>query len=271
MLEQTLMIERSRQLCREDERVVAAMLYGSFTVGEGDRYSDIEMVLFFEDDALPQIDQRAWVAQIAPVEVYFADDAGHYTAIFETLIRGEFHFYPASKVSMVSQWGENAWFPSLEATLLIDRTGALSQHLGALIGSPPNRSTPEMVRSLSLNFINWLLFGANVLARGEPARALDLLNNAHWSLLRLIRIKEGSTLHWPTPSKGLEKDISAAAYERFKTCTARLDREQLWEAYEATWRWGQELMAELAQVYGLSVPESLIERLTQYFERLYSP
>lgn len=268
MLQQIGMIERARQLCQEDERVAAAMLYGSFTQGEGDRYSDIEMVLFFEDNELPQINQRAWVAQIAPVEVYFADEAGHHTAIFANLIRGEFHFYPASQVSMVSQWRETAWFPSLEAACLVDRTGALMTHLAALTGSPPNRNTPELIQSLSLNFINWMLFGANVLARGELARALDLLNNAHWSLLRLARLQEGSTVHWPTPSKGLEKDISTAAYERFRACTSGLDQEQLWVAYEATWRWGQELMQ--AQTYNLSLPDSLIERLTQYFQALHS-
>ena len=76
-------------------------MYGSFALGEGDVFSDIEFVLFFRDDALPDLDQRAWVAQIAPVELYFADDFGHYTAIFDNLIRGEFHFEPASAMDQV--------------------------------------------------------------------------------------------------------------------------------------------------------------------------
>jgi hypothetical protein len=60
MLIQQTMIKRLRHVCQQDERLVAAMLYGSFTYSQGDQFSDIECLLFFEDDALEGIDQRAW-------------------------------------------------------------------------------------------------------------------------------------------------------------------------------------------------------------------
>jgi lincosamide nucleotidyltransferase B/F len=264
------MIEQARQLCQEDGQLVAALLYGSFTRGEGDRYSDIEMALFFEDEVLPHLDQQTWVAQIAPVAVYFEDDVGHHTAIFQNLVRGEFHFYPASDISIISSWQGSAWFPSLEATILVDRSGALSQRLAALMGPPPERNNPETIYSTLLNFINWSLFGFNVLARGELARSLELLTITHRHLLRMIRLAEGNTAHWPTPSKALETDLSTGAYQRFKSCTARLDREELWQAYTATWQWGLELIAELARSQGLPLSEALIAKLTQYFQQLRS-
>ena len=62
------MIERVRELCQQDARLVAAVRYGSFATGDGDRFSDIEFALFFEDDMFQQIDQRAWVNQIASVD-----------------------------------------------------------------------------------------------------------------------------------------------------------------------------------------------------------
>jgi hypothetical protein len=40
MLQQEAMIERTRRVCREDERLAAAMMYGSFAQGEGDGFSD---------------------------------------------------------------------------------------------------------------------------------------------------------------------------------------------------------------------------------------
>ena len=269
-LEQTFMIDQARQLCQEDEQLVAALLYGSFTRGEGDYYSDIEMALFFEDEVLPHLDQQTWVAQIAPVALYFEDDVGHHTAIFQNLVRGEFHFYPASDISIVSGWQGNAWFPSPESTILVDRTGALAQHLAPLIGPLPERNNPETAYSTLLNFMNWSLFGFNVLARGELARSLELLTLTHRHLLRMIRLVEGSTIHWPTPSKGLETDLSPGAYQRFKSCTGRLDREELWQAYDATWQWGLELMSELAQSHQLPLSETLIAKLTQYFQQLRS-
>ncbi|MDQ3942020.1 MAG: lincosamide nucleotidyltransferase Lnu(F), partial [Actinomycetota bacterium] len=39
MLQQEAMIERTRRVCREDERLAAAMMYGSFAQGEGDGFS----------------------------------------------------------------------------------------------------------------------------------------------------------------------------------------------------------------------------------------
>ncbi len=42
MLIQEVMIERVRELCHADRRVTGAFMYGSFTLGEGDEFSDIE-------------------------------------------------------------------------------------------------------------------------------------------------------------------------------------------------------------------------------------
>ena len=42
MLQQEVMIEKVRELSIRDERVVSALMYGSFAIGEGNRFSDIE-------------------------------------------------------------------------------------------------------------------------------------------------------------------------------------------------------------------------------------
>ncbi|HET9927337.1 MAG TPA: hypothetical protein VFQ09_00910 [Rubrobacter sp.] len=58
MLQQEAMIERTRSVCRQDARLAAAMMYGSFAQGEGDGYSDIEFILFFKDEELEGLDRR---------------------------------------------------------------------------------------------------------------------------------------------------------------------------------------------------------------------
>jgi lincosamide nucleotidyltransferase B/F len=261
MLRQAKMIEQLRMLCREDERIAAALLYGSFTIGEADLYSDIECVLFLYADALGQLDRQGWVAQIAPLSLFFADDFGHYTAIFSDLVRGEFHFEPVEKLSSVATWHGNAWFPSLESTILVDRTGELAQHLAPLLGGPPARATPENCVRLLNNFLNVLLMGSNVLQRGERARAHEVLGLCHRYLLWMARIQEETTAHWPTPSKRLEEDISAVAYQQLVACTARLDRVDLWHAYHAAWQWGRRLAHELSERHGIMLPEQLFTML----------
>jgi lincosamide nucleotidyltransferase B/F len=244
MLVQEAMIARIRDLCQQDERVVAALLYGSFTRGEGDAFSDIEAALFFVDDALCVLNQQAWVQQIAPVALYVDDDFGHHTAIFTNLIRGEFHFEPASAMATVESWQGNAWFPNLDAAVLVDRTGTLTQHLQALTGPPPSRDTPACVQRFSANFLNGVLFGTNVLTRGEVARLL-----------------EHATVHWPTPAQVVEQYLSVAAYARYVACTATAQKEALGMAYRASWAWGKEKMQSLAQRHSLSIPDELLAQM----------
>src|SRR2546421_2297424 len=261
MLVQEAMIARIRDLCQQDERVVAALLYGSFTRGEGDAFSDIDAALFFVDDALCVLNQQSWVQQIAPVALYVDDDFGHHTAIFTNLIRGEFHFEPASAMATVESWQGNAWFGNLDAAVLVDRTGRLTHHLQALTGPPPNRDTPAGGQRLSANFINAVLLGINVLTRGEVARALEVLAHVHRNLLWLARLLEHATEHWPTPARVVEQDLSVAAYARYVACTATAQKDALGMAYRASWAWGKEMMQSLAQRHNLSIPDELLAQM----------
>ena len=266
MLIQQAMIERLRRLCQGDERLVSAMLYGSFTYSQADQFSDVECLFFFEDGALQDIDPRAWVSQIAPVELYFVNEWGVGMAIFENLVRGEFHFESISDLAaMAESWQGNVWFPSLEATVLVDRNGDLTRCLQPLIGSPPARDEPESVQHVVNCFINWMLFGSNVLTRGELARALELLGWAQRYLLWMARLEERTTEHWPIPSRALEEDISAPAYARYVACASKLDREDLCAAYLAAWTWGKEMMLSLAARYEIAVHGPLVAKLDSLF------
>src|SRR5918997_680965 len=168
---QRAMIERVRYLCRLDESLAAAMMYGSFAQFEGDEFSDIEFILFFYDEELGDVDQEEWVARISPVELYFVNEYGNGTAIFESLIRGEFHFDKASDIQRIDEsWKETDWFPSLGTTLVLDRTGELALRLRRIVGPTLARDTQEQIQFLCNCFVNWFMFGSNLLARGELAR-----------------------------------------------------------------------------------------------------
>jgi lincosamide nucleotidyltransferase len=263
MLPQSHMIEQLRSLCQQDERVAAALLGGSFSVGEGDAYSDIDCVLFFYEDALAELDRRGWVEQIRPTLLFYADDFGHFTAIFDNLIRAEFHFDSVQDMAKVQAWQGSAWFPSLESTLLIDRTGQLACYLQPLIGAPPERDSPAAVEHLTESFANLMLFGLNVLQRGEYARALEMLGLIHRYLLHLARLNERATQHWPTPSRGLEHDISPEAYARFTACTASLEPDDLCRAYQHAWEWGVETAAGLYERHSLTLPQRLLTAISR--------
>jgi lincosamide nucleotidyltransferase len=144
MLSQEVMIERVRELCDQDERVVSALMYGSFALGQGDRFSDIEFYLFFADEVSERLQEEAWVGQIAPLELYYVNEFGNGTAIFENLVRGEFHFEAASDVGLVDVW-ESACFPSLESTVLVDKNGARAGSR-KMLRPPPTNGTERARR-----------------------------------------------------------------------------------------------------------------------------
>ncbi len=264
MLEQEAMIEKVRELCGQDERVAAALMYGSFAQGEGDQYSDVEFYLFFRDEALDEVNEEEWVARISPVGLYYVNEFGNGTAIFENLVRGEFHFEKASNVGLVAGW-RSARFTSPESAVLLDRDGELSRLVNRRADCPPDEDTPEQARFLCHSLINWTLMGANLLMRGEHARALVFLSLVHVHLLRAARLAEGSTANWLSPSRRLEEDVSAATYARFRACTAAVEADGLARAYRCTWEWGRELMDELSERHAFPLPSALLGKLDRYF------
>jgi lincosamide nucleotidyltransferase B/F len=259
-LPQLELIERVRAKCLRDGNLDAALTYGSFTRGEGDQYSDIEFWLFFADEKLGSVDQDGWIGDIAPIYWSVVNEYGTRVAFFKDhLIRGEFHFAAGSAMAQVGDWP--AVEPARAARMVIvDRSGALREYLVA--GRPLAPASAEEVERLCGRYLNWYLFGRNVLRRGDLAQAHVILGIAAGHLIWMARLAENSTRHWQAPSKGLEKEISAEAYKRFASTISRLDRASLDNAYRAAWAWSRDLMSMLENSYRFSIPPDLISAIS---------
>ncbi len=264
MYQQQSMLLQLKTMCRQDNAVVAAMLYGSFALAEADEYSDLDVVLFVSDTAFNDEEtQRKWLSRLSPVHLYFVNEFGVSTAIFENLVRGEFHFNKASHIAdVIKGWHPDLYFPSLEATLLADKTGELSKFLQPFIHQPIHYGR-ELRQTIVNQCMNWITFGLAVMQRGEHARALEILSVLHRHLLKLIRIREQSTIHWLTPSRAAEQDLSVGTLARFAACTAPLNREALWTAYQNVWSFVQEIIAEAEDV---TLPPALVTQVSSKLE-----
>ena len=148
------------------------------------------------------------MAQVAPVLLYYVNESGNGTAIFENMVRGEFHFDGASRRDLIEAW-ESISFPSLGTAVLSDKDGELARMVSRLVGPPPDLDTPERAFFLRNSLVNWILMGINLLRRGEYARADMFLTLVHRHLLQAARLVDGTTANWLSPSRRLEEDLSS--------------------------------------------------------------
>lgn len=264
MLEQERLIERVRHQCVEDTRLDAALMYGSFTQGEADEWSDIEFWLFFGDEEMVDVDPDSWCAAISPTLLTVRNEFDTHVAVFESLIRGEFHFVPVSAIDTISRWPARG--APTEAMLITDRSGRLRRVLEELAETREPPSSATSVQELCGRFVNWLLLGDSVLRRGETARAQAVLGEINRHLLWLVRLLEQSAFRL-TPSRLAERELSARVLERYARTTAASDPTALVSAYAEAWAWGKAMWLDLADAHNFEPPTALFAAIDARMER----
>jgi lincosamide nucleotidyltransferase len=227
---QEQLIARVRELCAGDDRLVAALIYGSFVTGEADEHSDIEFWLFFSS-ALP--DPRAWLKMIGPIRHVVVNEFGSHVVFFPGLIRGEFHFATAAEIGSVATWPARG--AATERMIVTDRSGALRTALDSLPAQPVLPDAAELCG----RFANWLVLAYRVARRGELLRAVDALAHVQRHLLWMARLAEGRTGHWLTPSRAAETDLPAEVVAAVHRATAAADPDALAAAIAAAWSCGR--------------------------------
>jgi len=224
------LIARARKVIRADERLGAALMYGSFAAGEGDAHSDIEFWLFFDPKRRPDVDPAAWCARIAPVNLLLLNEFGTHVALFPGPVRGEFHFATTADIPSVGCWPARG--AAVEEMVVLDREGLLRPVLEALPEQPATPTDPADIADLCGRFANWLVLALHVTARGELLRAQDALAHATRHLLWMARLAEHNTTHWLTPSRAAEAELPAPTVAAVTEATPAA----LWREGRAHWR-----------------------------------
>ncbi|MFD0036728.1 nucleotidyltransferase domain-containing protein [Streptomyces anulatus] len=257
-------IELLRATAEADPRVEGVLLYGSWTLGEADAHSDLDACLYVREPDVDAFDGREFVERLAPLKLAYTNMHGILAVVFDDLMRGEFHVEPTGTgIAEIATWRDQVHFPRPEAAVLLDRTGRLTAAARELAAFNP----PEPVaaaQQLTDELANWTLMLAHVQARGEHARAHNLLHAVIAPLqLKLCRLLRGSTAHWLTPSRALEADLPVVDVERYATATGPLTQEALRTAAANSWRWSRELAAEAADRWGTRLPLGLHEEIAE--------
>lgn len=260
MLPQERLIERVRRCCLADDRIEAALMYGSFAHGEADAHSDIEFWLFFTPDP-DRVDPREWCARVGPVNYLTVNEHGAHVVFFPGLVRGELHFAAGRDIAGVRSWPARG--AAVTDMVVVDRTGALSDALRSLPDRPALPRTAEEVDTLCGRFANWLVLAHHVARRGEHLRALDALAHARRHLLWMARLATGQTAHWLTPSRLAEAELPADARTALGATAATADPGQIAAALRASWACGRGYWADLGRRHGYAPPAALLAELDQ--------
>jgi len=231
-MEQLQMIERICELAQRDDQVSAVLMYGSFVKGEGDCYSDIEFYVFLLEGV--EIDKQKWLSEIRPVEMLFTNEFGTDVAVFDNLIRGEFHFHSVSEIDIISTWQGMLDFSVRDKMKLVDKDGLLTQVLDSIEQLSPVWNTEENIAWVADSMINNLIFVGNVIRRGEYARAVHLFYFIEKHLASMIRLHCNMTEHWLDPMKGLENEIPVEWYKRYAACVPDLNEKSLRECFKCS-------------------------------------
>ena len=229
---QLQMIDKTKSIAQNDKNISAVFMYGSFTKNEGDKYSDIEFYIFLKDKE--NFSAENWVRQIHPLALYFTNEYGSDVAIFENMVRGEFHFMTNDQMEVIKSWDGLVEFSDFDKMILVDKEDLLTNTLKEIKTKIPDRTTSENTLWLSQSLFNVLLTTSNLIKRQEFAHAYQSLSNTQKYLLWLIRIETSQTKHWESPTKSLEKDIDPEWYSLFQQTTSRLDSTDIKTAFKNT-------------------------------------
>lgn len=240
---QLQMINKTKSIAQQDENVSAVFMYGSFTKNEGDKYSDIEFYIFLKTKE--NFSAEKWVNQIHPVALYFTNEYGSEVAIFENMIRGEFHFLKTDEIKIIKSWEGIVAFSDFDQMNLIDKDGLLTETLNQIKVKFPDRTTGENILWLSQSLLNVLLTTNNLIKRGEFAHAYQSLTTVQKYLLWLIRTATNQTQHWESPTKNLEKDIDQDWYSEFIFTTSDLNPENVNKAFQNSLKLSEKLFDKL--------------------------
>ena len=224
---QLQLIEKVKLLSTEDADISSVLMYGSFTKGEGDRFSDIEFYVFYKKD----FPHEEWVNKVCRTLLFFRNEFGTEVAIFENMIRGEFHFLPVEEVQIVRTWEGFISFEYYKEMILVDKENLLSEALDPVDKKRPEHSSQDSINWIYMSLLNNLLMTKGLIERGELAHAQQSFQFIQRYLLCLIRIEVGADNHWESPTKRIEFEIPADWYDVYQRSVPALTRNSLKDSF----------------------------------------
>ena len=257
---QQAVIDRFVAACREDERVVAAILGGSYARGEADGHSDLDLSLITADAAYEDVlaGREAFVRRLG--ELDFVETFGSENYVF--------FIYPDGTECELSIGRESAFthIQSGPYHILLDKQGILD---GAVFAwpEPDPAEQIEALRRLVQWFWHDLSHFTTGIARGQNWWAYGQLQDLRRYCVDLVRLRQNFAAkpenYWKVELAVPVDQLSPLA----ATCVP-LERDAMLEAALGILRFFRDLARPLAAAHGISYPDRLDRVMSGRLERL---
>ena len=238
-------LRRLKAVCRNamgEPTVLGMVIGGSFASGEADVYSDLDMQLVVEDEAVEATsgELRRLAEEAGPVvAAFFAEHVGlphMLIVLYDDLIHADFEPLAVTQVGT-----RNA---GLATHVLWERDGIVSS---ALTGTQEEDPAADL-RWIEDRMWTWSWYIQTKVLRGELYEALDGLQYLRDSVLfKLLAIRRGER---PSGARRVEARIGEWAHQ-FADTLPVLSRESMMRALRASMTLYQMLADPLLERYGV--------------------
>lgn len=256
-------VDRFVEACRVDERVVAALLVGSYAKGKVDEHSDLDLYVITTDDSFDDfVATRESFARLLGEPLFFEDFdlSGVVFVIYPNGAEVEIYYAPESSVS-------RAFDAPFKA--LLDKKNITA----GVVPAPrefDRAGQTDKLRRLIQGFWHDLSHFATALGRGQlwAARGqLDVLRAICVSLARL-------TNDFTDPNIGeevyfkIENAMDVKSLASLQATFCPLDRDAMLDSVHLLVRFYRDLAPALASKHGIPYPEQLEQVVVKRLETL---
>lgn len=239
-----------REALLTDDRVVAALAYGSRVKDEDDAHSDVEYWIVADEDWTV----AGMLQEVEPPLSLSRNQFGSDVAIWSGLVRGEFHPIRPDQLHLIAAWPQRD--AQVERMVIKDDAAG---RLATTLASLPERllppTTPSEVVSVCEQFANWWLMSWHLRLRGERERSRLVSRMARDGLISMARLRHGATDHWLSHASRFEIELPA----RLVTQVRSLMDDDL----DGLWCVGRQLWLELAVRHDFEVPVALLAEIDE--------
>jgi predicted nucleotidyltransferase len=248
-------IDRFVVACRDDARITAALLVGSYARGTADAHSDIDLFLVTADDAYDDFaaDPRPFARQLG--EVLFEEQFGLPDVLFLILADGaevELGFIPEKQVGQLL--GEPHWS-------LLDKKGLLAGAPAPYQSAAADAGVATLRRQVA-GFWHDLSHFITAMSRGQLWWAYGQLEALRHTCLNLARLRHNladAEVGGETTFK-IEAAVPPAELDALRATFCPQEPAAMTAAARIIVEFYQELAQPLAEANGLAYPAEL-ERL----------